>query len=163
MAGLSGVDQLKLNAPSFFLNEALLNTGLEGYDGAVDLLSGIRMADVALIRIFKPGTMPNVPENGPHGCIAIYLKNGRENNMPVSKINFEKSSVYGFSIPGSFSTVNSSSANNNTLYWNPSLYVDPVTHTASFSFNNNGNKQFMIVAEGMDENGILVRIKQLVQ
>ena len=163
MAGLSGVDQLKLNAPSFFLNEALLNTGLEGYDGAVDLLSGIRMADVALIRIFKPGTMPNVPENGPHGCIAIYLKNGRENNMPVSKINFEKSSVCGFSIPGSFSTVNSSSANNNTLYWNPSLYVDPVTHTASFSFNNNGNKQFMIVAEGMDENGILVRIKRLVQ
>ncbi|MEP6747380.1 MAG: hypothetical protein ABJB86_06625 [Bacteroidota bacterium] len=163
IAGLSWEDQIKLNSPSFFLNEALLNAGPEGYDGAVQLLSGIRMADVALIRIFKPGTMQNVPDNGPHGSIAIYLKNGTEMDKPVTKINFEKSTKLGYKISQRFVNLNNGSKGNSTLYWNPALDVDPVIHTASFSFYINGTKHFKIVAEGLDENGKVVTLTRVVQ
>ncbi len=158
IAGLSAIEQLKLNAPAFFLNENLLSSGPDGYDGAIDLLSGIRMADVALIRIFKPGTLPNVPDNGPHGAVAIYLKNGKEIEKPVTKINFEKLYKTGYKINNEFKHM----PNSATLYWNPSLNVNPLTHEVTFSFENSGAKRIRIIVEGMDENGQIISISQVV-
>ncbi|MEO6313389.1 MAG: hypothetical protein ABIU63_17320 [Chitinophagaceae bacterium] len=162
IVGLSNVEQLKLNSPAFFLNEALLSAGLEGYDAAIDLLSGIRIADVALIRIYKPGTMPNVPDNGPHGTIAIWLKNGAEVKRPVPGVDFAKFSIRGYKINRRFVDIDTTLKKHSTLYWNPSLEINPLTHTASFSFAKNGSKLFRIIAQGMDGNGNVVSVNQLV-
>ncbi|MEO5593341.1 MAG: hypothetical protein ABIR15_02250, partial [Chitinophagaceae bacterium] len=160
--GLSNVDQLKLNAPAFFLNEMLLSAGPDGYDGAIDLLSGIRMADVALIRVYKPGTMPNVPDNGPHGSVAIWLKKETDMNKPTSKISFEKSTKAGYKLNRQFSNAAGNVSNGTTLYWNPALEVDPVTHTASFNFTDTTAKRLQIIAQGLDINGKTVRLNKVI-
>ncbi|MFT3936865.1 MAG: hypothetical protein QM726_24785 [Chitinophagaceae bacterium] len=161
IAGLSAMDQLKLNAPAFFLNENLLSAGLEGYDASIDLLSGIRMADVALIRIFKPGTLSNVPDNGPHGAIAIYLRNGKEMDKPTKKLSFEQSIKIGYKTVHRFKEQDA--GEHGTLYWNPSVAVDPITHIASFSFPGIVSKQLRIVVEGLDEKGNIISINRLFQ
>ena len=163
IAGLSGADQVKLNAPAFFLNENMLSAGPEGYDAAIDILSGVRMADVVMIRIFKPGTMPNVPDNGPHGTIAIYLKNGTEATAPQSRIVFDKSTATGYKMPQQFDEDAGKAKNGATVYWNPRLAVDTVTHSASFSIAGSAHKNIRIVAEGVSKDGRVVRLNQLVQ
>ncbi|HLK31385.1 MAG TPA: hypothetical protein VKT28_22590 [Puia sp.] len=157
--GLTGPQQLKLNSPSFFLNENLLNVGLDGYDEMIQILSNIRIADVAMVRVFQPGKNPMVPNNGPNGSIAIYLKNGTENDRPDSKISFQKSNVTGFNSVSDFNAANAT-----TLYWNPSLNVDAVSHKATISFTNNSScKRLRIIAEGMDKNGMIVRINKIIE
>lgn len=160
--GLSAMDQLKLNAPSFFLNESLLNTGNDGYDGMVQLLSGIRVAEVAMIRVYKPGTMPNAPDNGPHGCVAIYLKNGMEEDKPPTKIAFQQTVKTGYTVTHNFDITQKSTANA-TLYWNPAVAADPVTHTVVVTLQQCTAQRLRVVAEGLDENGRLIQIDQVVQ
>ncbi|MEO6357509.1 MAG: hypothetical protein ABIU77_18135 [Ferruginibacter sp.] len=160
--GLSAMDQLKLNAPSFFLNESLLNTGNEGYDGMVQLLTGIRVADVAIIRVYKPGTMPNVPDNGPHGSVAIYLKNGTEEDKPASKIAFQQTVKVGYTVAHNFEIQQKESITP-TLYWNPAAIPDPATHTIIVTVRNGNTQRLRIVAEGLDENGRVIQLDQVIQ
>ena len=164
IAGLTGVEQMKLNAPSFFLNESLLNNGPEGYDAMVQLLSGIRMADVVMVRVFKPGTMPNVPDNGAHGTIAIYLKNGTEMDRPASQTAFRQFRKTGFTKVREFSDAGIAATESPTLYWNPSLEAGGVSHTVLISFHNKHNaKRLRVVAEGIDEEGHIIQLQQVVQ
>ena len=164
IAGLSGVELMKLNAPSFFLNESLLNTGPEGYDAMVQLLSGVRMADVVMVRIFKPGTMPNVPDNGPHGTIAIYLKNGTEMDKPSSQTAFQQFTKAGFTKGHEFSQTGVAAIESRTIYWNTSLEADKVSHTVLISFYNKHNaRRFRVVAEGLDEKGHIIQLNQVIQ
>jgi hypothetical protein len=159
------MDQLKLNAPSFFLNERLLNTGNDGYDGMVALLSGIRVADVAMIRVYKPGTMPNAPDNGPHGCVAIYTKNGtEEDNPPVKpvKIAFQQTLKVGYTVTHNFESGQKAFANA-TLYWNPAALPDQLTHTVTVTVGKTGGQHLRVVAEGLDSNGQIIQLDQVIQ
>lgn len=160
--GLSAMDQLKLNSPSFFLNESLLNTGNEGYDGMVQVLSGIRIADVVMIRIYKPGTLQNVPDNGPHGAIAIYLKNGTEDTRTPAKVVFEQFLKSGFSAEHNFET-SAKNHGTSTLYWNPGASPEPLTHNIFVSFNNGNRKRLRVVAEGLDKNGNVIQLDKIIE
>jgi len=160
--GLSAIEQLKLNAPSFFLNESLLNTGNQGYDGMVQLLTGIRIADVAIIRIYNPGTLPNVPDNGPHGAIAIYLKNGREDDRATSKIVFEQHTKLGYTPVHDFQK-RGAAPSPSTLYWKPGALPNPSDHNVTVSFNNYNNRRIRVIAEGVDENGNVILLDQIIQ
>lgn len=172
MSGLTGPEQLKLNAPSFFLNEKLLNVGNEGYDQAIDLLSNIRMRDVAMVRIFQPGMNPIVPDNGPHGSIAIYLKNGTEENKPPSQVSFKKFIKYGYGLltndhhtaKNNFKGTDNLSHEPGTVYWMPTLKVDRNSHTATFSFQHNAiSKGFRIIAWGLDKNGMVISLNKIIE
>ena len=169
--GLSAAEQIKLNAPAFFLNEQLLNVGNEGYDDAIRLLSGIRVADIAIIRVFQPGMNPLVPENGPHGSIAIYLKNGTEEQKPNTQVYFRKSSILGFNKMPSFDQnrddkkkMDNQSSVPITLFWNPSLMVDTVTHQATISFGHMDSvKHYQVMAMGLSNDGSMVILNKIIE
>ena len=169
--GLSAAEQIKLNAPAFFLNEQLLNVGNEGYDDAIRLLSGIRVADIAIIRVFQPGMNPLVPENGPHGSIAIYLKNGTEEQKPNTQVYFRKSSILGFNKMPSFDQnrddkkkMDNQSSVPITLFWNPSLMVDTVTHQATISFGHMDSvKHYQVMAMGLSYDGSMVILNKIIE
>ncbi len=159
---LSTLEQYESNAPAFFVDEHLLNSNYKEYKNAYEILKNIRMSQVVMIRIYQPGMMPVVPDNGPHGSIMIYLKNGSEENLlpKAPQIKFNKIDLIGYTSVHDFSKEKvkadslTTTNNRSTLYWNPSLAVNPISHNASFSFNNNATaKRFRIVVEGMDNKG----------
>jgi hypothetical protein len=157
---ISEAQRIKLNAPAFFLNEQLLNEGSEGYDYAMELLEDIKMADVAMVRIFQPGTMPMVAGDAPHGAIAVYTKNGTEGNFLSATSNFDRIKKAGYAkIPDFYSTGEAAS----TLYWNPRLLTDSASHLAHFQFLNHEKcKRFHILVQGMDQKGRLVRLEKTI-
>jgi hypothetical protein len=160
---ISEADRYRANAPAFFVNEVLLNSSPEQYTNAYQSLTSISMSQVAMIRIFQPGSLPVVPENGPHGDIFIYKKNGTELKQPVpsKSISFDKTLMRGYSIVKKFNSPGISSAEagsetgkETTLYWNENLLIDPATHTAKFSFYNHPTaNRFRLIVEGIDSKG----------
>ncbi|HVM87202.1 MAG TPA: hypothetical protein VMT76_03375 [Puia sp.] len=172
ISGLSAADQYKLNSPSFFLNEQLLNVGIEGYDQAIALLYNIRMMDVAMIRVYQPGANPMVPDNGPHGSIVIYLKKTGENHHPDSRLSFSPSIKIGYStsadnsegIGNSIKGTEYFSKNNATVFWDPLIKIDKSAHGATFIFHSNSySKRYRIIAEGVDNKGTIVRLNKVVE
>jgi hypothetical protein len=160
---ISEADRYRDNAPAFFVNEVLLNSSGEQYSNAYQTLTSLSMSQVAMIRIFQPGSLPVVPENGPHGAIVIYTKNGTElTQQPLSKsISFDKAYLRGYSpvkkfnSASSFSAATGNSINNKaTLYWNEHINIDSTTHTAKFIFDNDSSiKKYRIIVEGIDQKG----------
>jgi hypothetical protein len=167
---VSEADRIKANAPAFFLDEQRLNEGIEGYDEAIATLRDVKMEQVALIRVFQPGTMPLVSGNAPHGAIAIYRKNGKEGSLaprahPLDQINRVGYSTVGrFQAPdyapGQFSTA---ADDRTTLYWNPNLVTDSATHRVNFSFFNpdKPSEALRIKIEGIDAQGRLITLETL--
>jgi hypothetical protein len=152
---MSMEDRYKRNSPDFFVNEQLLNDGINGYHFAVTTISSIRVQDIAMIRAYPPGTFPATAGSAPNGVIAIWLKDGSENKY---EDYFNKIIQQGYSNIQNFGEDN---ITNSVLYWNPNLETDSLTHTAAFNFHNKtGAKKFRIVIEGMDSNGRLLRLEQ---
>jgi hypothetical protein len=137
----------------------------------MNLLLDIRMADVAMIRIFNPGTMPLVSGNAPHGAFVIYTKNGSENQLVPVENAFDKIKIAGYTTVDKFLASDCESKKNlqvpdtrQTLYWNPELKMDSVSHSATFSFfNNDITKRFHIVVEGIDNNGRIISVDKIFQ
>ncbi|HEY4335364.1 MAG TPA: hypothetical protein VGM89_05690 [Puia sp.] len=140
--------QYMMNAPAFFLNEQLLNVNSENYESAMAVLTQISIPQVAMIRVFQPGTFAAVPGMAPHGVIAIYTKNGSESKFHNIPTNFNKMKKTGYDLSRTFT------ASRRTLYWNPALSPDSVTHTATFSFSNDDKPgPFRVTIQGLDRNG----------
>ena len=161
---MSDAQRKKVNAPAFFLNEQLISEGSEGYDETMSSLQNMSVADVAMVRIYQPGTMPLASGNSPHGAIAIYLKNGSEGMLMRLSPGFNKIKKTGYSVVQHFSSPpydgrNSSTSEDKrkTLFWNPDLKTDSTSHAAVFSFyNDDAGGNFRIIIQGMDSKGKLV-------
>ncbi len=166
---MSAAARQKINAPALFLDEQKLSEGNEGYDDAIALLMDIKMADVALVRVFQPGMMAMVSGDAPHGAIAIYLKNGSEGLLTNLRSNFDRIKKSGYTVVQEFHSTDYEDKSmhvgpdhRKTLYWNPSLKTDSLTHSANFSFfNNDFTKRFRILIEGMDNKGKLIAINKI--
>jgi hypothetical protein len=138
--------QYMMNSPAFFLDEQQLNDASENYESAMSILTQVSIPQVAMIRIFQPGTFAGVSGMSPHGVIAIYTKNGSEGKFRNIPTNFNKMKKTGYDPVRSFTP------NPKTLYWNPALIPDSVTHTAAFSFSH-GDGSFRVTIQGLDRNG----------
>ncbi|MBS1575597.1 MAG: hypothetical protein JST09_09875, partial [Bacteroidetes bacterium] len=159
---ISESERMRSNAPAFFLNEVLLNGGPEQYNNAYQMLTSISMSQVAMIRVFQPGSLSAVPNNGPHGSIVIYTKNGTEiNQQPAIKsAAFNRTTLRGFSTIKSFATMvtspiatGNSFSKNTTLYWNNNV-INPSANTSSFNVSNVSNStNIYIIAEGLSIDG----------
>lgn len=166
MQGLTRDTYLE-NAPDFFLNEALLNSGPSGYDEAMNRLQMVKVADITLIRVFPPGFMVMAPGNAPHGAIAIYTRQGSDE--PLRGPAMDLINLQGYAVEKEFYSpdynTNASTLpdKRTTLYWNPYLIPDPESHQAHFSFfNSDSCKQFRIIIEGIGKNGQLVHLEKLI-
>lgn len=147
--------QFMMNSPAFFLDEQLLSDNSDNYESAMSILTQTSIAQVAMIRIFEPGTFAGVSGMAPHGVIAIYTKNGSEGRFREIVSHFNKTKKPGYALPRSFTAP----THGKTLYWDPALIADSTTHTAAFSFNNDDTPgSFRITIQGLDRNGRLLLI-----
>ncbi|HWB26647.1 MAG TPA: hypothetical protein VG738_14280 [Chitinophagaceae bacterium] len=153
-----------LNMPVFFINERQVNSneliaggGKEQLAATMSQLINLKVADIAYIKVYEPGTFYGVEGGAAHGAIAIYLKQGYDEK---SNINLLKKA--GFSQMPAYKDNEFNAVDKQTIYWNPAVFTNPATHTATITFTNNtGAKRIKIVVEGFDKKGSLVRIEKI--
>ena len=76
------------------------------------------------------------------------MKNGSEGKFRNIPSTFNKMKKTGYDLARSFT------ANRKTLYWNPALTPDSVSHKAAFSFANDDKPgPFRVTIQGLDRNG----------
>ncbi len=142
---------------SFFLNE--MNTN-------VSQLQSTSMADVAMIKIFRPpffGAMGG----GAGGAIAVYTKKGAAANSSVKGLDF--ANLAGYSVIKQFFSPNYQITNDptvedyrTTLYWNPFLLIDKNSRRITIPFYNSDNcKKLRVIIEGINELGQLTREEKI--
>jgi hypothetical protein len=148
--------------PTLYLNEIQTDASQ---------LRDIPVRDIALVKVFRPGTM--VGSGGGGGSIAVYLKKGSSKNDDPSFKGLDRSPVIGYAPVRQFFSpdyeknpeLNSTSGDARiTLYWNPNILFDKTSLKSTIQFfNNDVTRQFRIVLEGINEEGKLVRIEKIIQ
>ncbi len=147
--------------PVLFLNEMPTN---------INMLSNINIGDVAFIKVLRPTFVGGF--GGSSGAIAVYTRKGGDSKSDVDTRGFEKYQKGGYDIVKEFyapdytvrKEIHILQDKRLTLYWNPNLVADTLTHTAKISFyNNDFTRRFRIVVEGMGEDGSVGRTEQLLQ
>lgn len=145
--------------PGFFLDEVPVTA---------EDISMVSVPDIALIKVYRPPFVGAF--GGQNGAIAIYTKRGGSSFSPGK--GFEKKRVGGYTIERQFYSpdyavdkkVNELPDKRATLYWNPNLVTDSLTHRLSFSFfNSDITKKFRIIIEGIDVNGRIGRVEKLIE
>jgi len=157
-----------LNMPVFFIDQRQVNTNQliggtpkDQLSPTITQLASVRVADIAMIKVFEPGTFYGVENGAAHGAIAIYLKRGYDADKTK---NVNRIVKQGFSFTPSFTDNVFSTKDHETIYWNPDVITDATTHTATIRFtNNSGAKKIRIVVEGMDRKGRLCRVEKIVE
>jgi hypothetical protein len=144
--------------PVLFLNEMPTSVGM---------LNNINIQDVAFIKVLRPTFVGGF--GGSNGAIAIYLRRGGDSKSDVDTHGFEKFRKAGYDIVKEFyapdytvrKDIHILQDKRLTLYWNPNLIADTLTHTARISFyNNDFTRRFRVVVEGMAEDGKLGHVEQ---
>jgi len=149
--------------PYFYLNEILVQ-----YDSIQD----ISLTDMAMIR-FMPPPVWFAPYNGGNvGAIMIYTKKHTDEAWKITGMSdFDHYMFNGYSITREFSAPHYNKAqgqskptdNRLTIYWGHDLDTDS-NGVLKFRFNNSDSgKKFKVVIQGMDAQGRLVHLEQLVQ
>ncbi|MGN7723217.1 MG2 domain-containing protein [Chitinophaga sp. 22620] len=145
-------------APGVYLDQMPVDIGT---------VANIPMADVALIKVFRPPFMGGI--GGGNGAIAIWTRRGGDSRPDPTVKGLELLKKGGYKIIKEFYSpdysvrkpVHDLPDKRLTLYWNPSLTVDSTNHTARLIFYNNDNtKNFRVVVEGMDQYGRVGRIEK---
>ncbi|NSL87767.1 hypothetical protein ECE50_013040 [Chitinophaga sp. Mgbs1] len=146
--------------PGLYLNEM---------QSDVSMLSTLSINDVALIKVFRPPFMGGF--GGANGAIAVYTKKGGDNqSTPDPSIRgFQLYKKAGYTVVKQFYSpdysvkkeVHALPDKRLTLYWNPNVAVDTLTHTATVQFyNNDFSKRFRLVVEGITDEGSPGRLEQ---
>ncbi|MVT09185.1 MG2 domain-containing protein [Chitinophaga tropicalis] len=147
--------------PVLFLNEMPTN---------ISMLNNINIGDVAFIKVLRPTFVGGF--GGSSGAIAVYTRKGGDSKNDVDTRGFEKYRKGGYNIMKEFyapdytvrKEIHILQDKRLTLYWNPNLIADTLTHTAKISFyNNDFTRRFRVVIEGMGEDGSIGRTEQLYQ
>jgi hypothetical protein len=147
--------------PVLFLNEMPTN---------VNMLNNINIGDVAFVKVLRPTFVGGF--GGSSGAIAVYTRKGGDSKSDIDTRGFERYKKAGYNIVKEFyapdytvrKEIHILQDKRLTLYWNPNLIADTVTHTAKISFfNNDFTRRFRVVVEGMGEDGTIGRTEQLYQ
>lgn len=146
-------------SPSLFLNEM---------QSDVSMIQNLSMADVAMVKVFRPPFM-GAPGGGSGGAVAVYTKKGAAmNNENVKGLPFVK--VPGYSPAREFYSPDYSKYDSrhtdadyrSTLYWNPFFLTDRDRRRLFITFHNNDvTRRFRIVIEGCNAEGKLTRIEKI--
>ena len=146
------------SATSFFLNESPAN---------LSMLQSINMADVAMIKVFRPPFFGGAG-GGSGGAIAIYTKKGSSiNNNDFKALPF--TNIYGYSAVREYYSpdyINNPDPNTKdyrtTLYWSPHIYIDKNSRRITLPFFNSDNcKKIRVIIEGINELGVLTREEKI--
>jgi hypothetical protein len=145
--------------PSIYLNEQLTN---------VEEISTLPLNEIALIKVFQPPFSAG-SGNDKCGAIAVYSRKGSDRNMGGGLLKGRK---MGYSLVRQFYSPDYEATNINhdlndertTLYWNPDLRPDNISHSTTVSFfNNDFTKRYHVVIEGMDNTGKIGRLDTVIE
>ena len=138
-----------------------------------DLVADIPITDIAYVKVFHPPFMLGGVVNPRAGAIAIYTKKGEDvKPLPTKGLNYKIVEGYGterqfYSPDYSVDPMGQTDFLPDvrpTLYWNPYVFTDANTHTATISFyNNDVSTKLRIVVEGMNAAGKLTRVEKIIQ
>ena len=155
----------KNSLPYFYVNEALVQ---------YTSISDMTLNDVALIRFMPPPVWFAPFNGGNEGAIMIYTKKNTDEVKRVAGLadNFDHYLFNGFSITREFSSPDYTERgtkgdilkdNRLTLYWNHDLNTDSHSEL-KFRFYNSGTaKKFKVTIQGMDAQGRLIYLQQILQ
>lgn len=147
-------------SPALFLDEM---------EVSVDQLTDIPVTDIAYVKFFYPPFLGSAGGGG-NGAIAVYTRKGSDNNSGSGGL--AKDQKAGYTLVRKFYSPNYMLSNNNndlpdertTLYWNPDVKTNSVSHDAEVSFyNNDFTQRFHIVIEGMDNTGRIGRLDTTIE
>ncbi len=146
---------------SFFLDEMPVDA---------QQVINIPMADVAYIKVLRPPFM-GAAGGGAGGAIAVYTRKGGDRpNTPGKGLEYKR--LAGYTPIKNFYSPDYSSVSGNTgeadirttLYWNPFLFTDAKNKTVQVTFYNNDiSRSYRIVLEGVNKEGRMVHLEQMVQ
>jgi hypothetical protein len=150
--------------PVFFVDEVGMRA---------DLVGDIPITDIAYVKVFHPPFLLGGVVNPRAGAIAIYTKKGEDvKPLPTKGLNYKVLEGYAterqFYSPD-YSVDPTGQADflpdvRPTLYWNPYIFTDANTHTATVSFyNNDVSTKLRVVVEGMNAAGKLIHIEKIIQ
>jgi hypothetical protein len=145
---------------SFFLNES---------PSDLNMLRSINMADVALIKVFRPPFF-GATGGGSGGAIAVYTKKGSSNGNSDFKA-LPYTNIYGYTAIREFYSPDYSGNTDpdtkdyrTTLYWSPNVFIDKNSRRITLPFFNSDNcKKIRVIVEGINELGLLTREEKIFQ
>jgi len=140
------------NGPTLYLNEMATT---------YDMISSIPVANVAYIKVFRPGFVGGAG-SGTGGAIVIYTRLGAD-GQPLNNIKgLDNSLVTGYTAIRQFYSPDYDTTNTDqkdlrtTLYWNPSVITTPAQNKVTLSFfNNDVSHSMRVIIEGMNKEGQL--------
>lgn len=155
-AGLDVFSESGGSSVAFFLNEVPVS---------VDIIDALNPDDVALVKVFKGNTA--IILGADRGAIALYTRKG-SSTRDWRKRGFDAFKLSGYSVSREFYSPMHSVASETpdkrpTLYWNPELTAGANGKAIISFYNDDVARKFKVVVQGIDKNGKLLNIEQMVQ
>lgn len=137
----------------------------------IQTLSNIPVSNIAYVKVLRPGSGIGIGGGG-GGTIAVYTKRGEAAGVDPNFKGLNKTPLPGYSPIKEFYSPDYASLDTPrdredvriTLYWNPFIVFDKKTRKMTVSFYNNDiTKKLRVIIEGVNEEGKLTRIEELIQ
>jgi hypothetical protein len=160
----AGDDQLASFKPGTNASHYNVNLTLDGSPVALDDLKSFNMKEVLYIKFLPKASQKGLPTLAITSRQALDQANILENKTGFAVIT-GYTPVREFYQPryekaGDFRA----SDYRSTLYWNPGIRLDKTHHKMHFSFYNNDiSNKFRIVVEGMNQEGKICRMEEIIK
>ena len=149
------------NGPALYLNEM---------QTTYDVVSSIPVANVAYIKVFRPGFVGGAG-SGTGGAIVIYTRSGGDGNQFPDIKGLNNDQVSGYTVVREFYSpdydtlvTDDKKDLRTTLYWNPTVITTPEENKVDLSFfNNDFTDEFRVIIEGMTSDGRLTHIEKIIK
>ncbi len=136
-----------------------------------DLVNSLAMADIAYVKVFRPPFFGSL-SGGSGGAVAIYTKKGGSSKNTSSKetgLSFKFLEGYStykqfYSPDYSLPVKDFTPDTRTTIYWNPYILTNRTNKTARIQFYNSDIvKRMRVILEGVNTEGKLVRVEQIIE
>lgn len=155
-SGLDVFSESGGSSVAFFLNEVPVS---------VDIIDALNPDDVGLVKVFKGNTA--IILGADRGAIALYTRKGAS-TRDWRKRGFDAFKVSGYSVSREFyhpvhNAASETPDRRPTLYWNPELTKSANGKAIISFYNDDVARKFKVVVQGIDKDGKLLNIEQIVQ
>jgi hypothetical protein len=133
--------------------------------------STVTVPNIAMIKVYRPGSTVTLG-GGAGGAVAIYTRKGGDRIDDATLKGLDVARIIGYSAVKQFyspdylqkSELDDVEDVRTTLYWNPFLFTDKSNKRTTINFyNNDFSKKLRVVLEGVNADGKLTRVEQIIQ
>jgi hypothetical protein len=151
---------------SFTGASAEIKLFLDQTEVSADVISGIPVRDIAMIKYFPPGNA-RLPGMGAVGVLAVYSKKPEDNSMAGDNVFVHNFKLPGYSPVKEFGDADQyrrSRGNLSTIFWDPRIIVDGTNNQYAFKMEKRTTPgRLHIVVEGFSVEGNILYLDTIVQ